>query len=58
MFAIVLQVSADVVSVLMEKSDTITLDLCTSLMPLLNTLLDSKMERYIMIICTLSILLA
>ncbi|XP_020115278.1 katanin p80 WD40 repeat-containing subunit B1 homolog isoform X2 [Ananas comosus] len=40
-------VSADVVSVLMEKSDTITLDLCTSLMPLLNTLLESKMERHL-----------
>ncbi|XP_073012627.1 katanin p80 WD40 repeat-containing subunit B1 homolog KTN80.4-like isoform X2 [Typha latifolia] len=40
-------VSADVLSVLMEKSDTITLELCTCLLPLLTSLLESKMDRHL-----------
>ncbi|KAJ6790587.1 katanin p80 WD40 repeat-containing subunit B1-like protein [Iris pallida] len=40
-------VSADVVSVLMEKSDVVTLDICTSLLPLLTSLLGSKMDRHL-----------
>lgn len=40
------QVSADVVSVLTEKAETITLDLCSCLLPLLTGLLDSQTERY------------
>jgi con80 domain of Katanin len=41
-----LQVSADVVSMLTEKAETITLDLCTCVLPLLAGLLDSQTERY------------
>ncbi|KAK1264838.1 hypothetical protein QJS04_geneDACA017906 [Acorus gramineus] len=33
-------------SVLREKSDVITLDICTCLLPPLTGLLDSQMERY------------
>lgn len=40
-------VSADVISHLMEKSDLITLDLCACLLPLLSSLLDSKMDRHL-----------
>ncbi|XP_020094292.1 katanin p80 WD40 repeat-containing subunit B1 homolog [Ananas comosus] len=40
-------VSADVVSVLMEKSDIITLDLCTSLLPLITGLLESRFDRHL-----------
>ncbi|KAJ0428237.1 putative katanin p80 subunit [Helianthus annuus] len=39
-------VTADIVSLLTEKIDTITLDVCSSLLPLLNSLLDSDMDRY------------
>ncbi|KAK8963240.1 hypothetical protein KSP40_PGU003158 [Platanthera guangdongensis] len=42
-------VSADVISRLMEKTDLITLDLCASLLPLLSSLLDSKMDRHLCI---------
>ncbi|KAJ4773730.1 hypothetical protein LUZ62_062552 [Rhynchospora pubera] len=40
-------VSADVVSVITEKADTITLDLCTCLLPLLAGLLESQTERHL-----------
>jgi len=40
-----LQVSADVVSVLIEKSDIVTLDISTTLLPLLTSLLGSDMDR-------------
>ncbi|XP_052205024.1 katanin p80 WD40 repeat-containing subunit B1 homolog KTN80.4 isoform X2 [Diospyros lotus] len=39
-------VLADVVSFLMEKPDVITLDICSSLLPLLTGLLDSNMDRH------------
>ncbi|MQL93546.1 hypothetical protein Taro_026192 [Colocasia esculenta] len=42
-------VSADVISALMDKSDTVNLDLCTSLLPLLTNLLQSKMDRHVTI---------
>ncbi|RWW31242.1 hypothetical protein GW17_00004132 [Ensete ventricosum] len=42
----IMQVSADVLSSLMDKSDIITLDICTALLPLLTSLLESKMDRY------------
>ncbi|XP_065025379.1 katanin p80 WD40 repeat-containing subunit B1 homolog KTN80.4-like isoform X3 [Musa acuminata AAA Group] len=42
-----LQVSADVLSSLMDKSDIITLDICTALLPLLTSLLESKMDRHL-----------
>ncbi|KAJ0963162.1 hypothetical protein J5N97_028284 [Dioscorea zingiberensis] len=38
-------VSTDVISVLAAKVDIITLDLCTCLLPLLTSLLESKMDR-------------
>ncbi|KAL6844355.1 hypothetical protein ACP4OV_026028 [Aristida adscensionis] len=40
-------VSADMASVLMERSETITLDLCTSILPVLTDLLDSKTDRHL-----------
>ncbi|GJN26025.1 hypothetical protein PR202_gb13922 [Eleusine coracana subsp. coracana] len=40
-------VSADVASVLMEKSETITLDLCTSILPVATELLESKTDRHL-----------
>lgn len=40
-------VSADVISILTDKSDTITLDICTCLLPLLTSLLDSKIDRHL-----------
>ncbi|KAF2936536.1 katanin p80 WD40 repeat-containing subunit B1 homolog KTN80.4 [Oryza sativa Japonica Group] len=40
-------VSADVASVLMEKSETITLDLCTVILPVLTDLLESKTDRHL-----------
>ncbi|XP_073014477.1 katanin p80 WD40 repeat-containing subunit B1 homolog KTN80.4-like isoform X1 [Typha latifolia] len=40
-------VSADVTSALMEKSDTITLDICSCLLPLLTGLLESRTERHL-----------
>nr|CAB3486175.1 unnamed protein product [Digitaria exilis] len=40
-------VSADMASVLMEKSETITLDLCTSLLPVVTDLLESKTDRHL-----------
>ncbi|XP_076921952.1 katanin p80 WD40 repeat-containing subunit B1 homolog KTN80.4-like [Bidens hawaiensis] len=39
-------VTADIISLLTEKIDTITLDVCSSLLPLLNSLLDSDMDRH------------
>ncbi|KAL9324642.1 hypothetical protein ACSQ67_009499 [Phaseolus vulgaris] len=39
-------VIADVVSIIMEKIDIITLDICTGLLPLLTHLLQSEMERH------------
>lgn len=42
-------VSSDIMSVLMEKSDIITLELCTCLLPLLSCLLDSKIDRHLCI---------
>jgi len=40
-----MQVQADVISVLMEKMEILTLDLLASLLPVLTGLLDSKTER-------------
>uniref|UniRef100_A0ACD5WMJ5 Uncharacterized protein n=1 Tax=Avena sativa TaxID=4498 RepID=A0ACD5WMJ5_AVESA len=40
-------VSADMASVLMEKSETITLDLCTTVLPVLADLLESKIDRHV-----------
>ncbi|TKW23886.1 hypothetical protein SEVIR_3G016300v4 [Setaria viridis] len=40
-------VSADMASVLMEKSETITLDLCTSILPVVTDLLESKTDRHL-----------
>lgn len=42
---ILLQVQADVMSVLMEKMEILNLDLFLCLLPMLMGLLDSKMER-------------
>ncbi|XP_042417942.1 katanin p80 WD40 repeat-containing subunit B1 homolog KTN80.3-like isoform X2 [Zingiber officinale] len=39
-------VSSDVVDNLKDKSDLITLEICTSLLPLLTSLLESKMDRH------------
>ncbi|XP_047154234.1 katanin p80 WD40 repeat-containing subunit B1 homolog KTN80.4-like isoform X1 [Vigna umbellata] len=39
-------VIADVVSIILEKIDIITLDICTGLLPLLTDLLQSEMERH------------
>ncbi|XP_047320142.1 katanin p80 WD40 repeat-containing subunit B1 homolog KTN80.4-like isoform X2 [Impatiens glandulifera] len=39
-------VLADVVSFLMEKPEAVTLEICTCLLPLLNLLLESKMDRH------------
>lgn len=39
-------VTADIVSLLTGKIDTITLDICSSLLPLLGSLLDSDMDRH------------
>ncbi|CAJ2648706.1 unnamed protein product [Trifolium pratense] len=40
-------VQADVISVLMEKMEILTLDLLSSLLPVLTGLLDSKTERHV-----------
>ncbi|OEL15343.1 Katanin p80 WD40 repeat-containing subunit B1-like protein [Dichanthelium oligosanthes] len=40
-------VSADIASVLMEKTETITLDLCTSILPVITDLLESKTDRHL-----------
>ncbi|XP_074579055.1 katanin p80 WD40 repeat-containing subunit B1 homolog KTN80.4-like [Curcuma longa] len=40
-------VSADVLCSLKDKSDVITLDICTSLLPLLTNLLESKRDRHL-----------
>ncbi|XP_062184429.1 katanin p80 WD40 repeat-containing subunit B1 homolog KTN80.4-like isoform X2 [Phragmites australis] len=40
-------VSADMASVLMEKNETITLDLCTSILPVVTDLLESKTDRHL-----------
>ena len=42
---ILVQVQADVISVLMEKMDILNLDLFSCLLPVLLGLLDSKIER-------------
>lgn len=42
-----MQVSADVVSIWTEKSDNITLDIFTCLLPVLTSLLESKVDRYV-----------
>ncbi|OVA10761.1 WD40 repeat [Macleaya cordata] len=42
-------VIADVISILTTKADIITLDLCTCLLPLLTSLLESKMDRHLAI---------
>ncbi|CAK9159882.1 unnamed protein product [Ilex paraguariensis] len=39
-------VLADVISLLAEKTDIITLDICTCLLPLLTGLLESGMDRH------------
>lgn len=40
-----MQVQADVISVLVEKMEILTLDLFSCLLPVLTGLLDSKIER-------------
>ncbi|KAF7005306.1 hypothetical protein CFC21_020432 [Triticum aestivum] len=40
-------VCADMASVLMEKSEAITLDLCTTILPVLADLLESKTDRHV-----------
>nr|XP_010940397.1 katanin p80 WD40 repeat-containing subunit B1 homolog isoform X2 [Elaeis guineensis] len=40
-------VSADVVSIWTEKSDNVTLDIFTCLLPVLTSLLESKMDRHL-----------
>ncbi|XP_030507289.1 katanin p80 WD40 repeat-containing subunit B1 homolog KTN80.4 isoform X2 [Cannabis sativa] len=40
-------VVADVVSIMAEKIDIVTLDICTCLLPLLSGLLESNMDRHI-----------
>ncbi|XP_024027095.1 katanin p80 WD40 repeat-containing subunit B1 homolog [Morus notabilis] len=40
-------VAADVVSIMTEKIDIVTLDICTCLLPLLSGLLESDMDRHI-----------
>ncbi|MED6182782.1 hypothetical protein PIB30_031886 [Stylosanthes scabra] len=42
-----MQVQADVISVLVEKMEILTLDLFSSLLPVLIGLLDSKTERHV-----------
>ncbi|KAH7692227.1 Katanin p80 WD40 repeat-containing subunit B1 protein [Dioscorea alata] len=42
-------VSADVISVFMGKVDIFTLELCTFLFPLLTSLLESKMDRHLLV---------
>ncbi|RWW31455.1 hypothetical protein GW17_00003912 [Ensete ventricosum] len=42
----IVQVSSDVLGCLKDKSDLVTLDICTSLLPLLTGLLESNMDRY------------
>lgn len=43
--SIMVQVQADVITVLLEKMDVLTLDLFSCLLPVLVGLLDSKTER-------------
>ncbi|XP_038971374.1 katanin p80 WD40 repeat-containing subunit B1 homolog KTN80.4-like isoform X2 [Phoenix dactylifera] len=38
-------VSADVISIWTEKSDNVSLDICSGLLPVLTSLLESKMDR-------------
>ncbi|THU71793.1 hypothetical protein C4D60_Mb04t05260 [Musa balbisiana] len=40
-------VSADVLGCLKDKGDIVTLDICTSLLPLLTCLLESNMDRHV-----------
>ncbi|CAM0901727.1 unnamed protein product [Alopecurus aequalis] len=40
-------VSADMASILMEKSEAITLDLCTTILPVLSDILESKTDRHV-----------
>lgn len=42
---VLIQVQADVISVLVDKMDVLTLDLFSCLLPVLVGLLDSKIER-------------
>jgi katanin p80 WD40 repeat-containing subunit B1 len=49
MIFLLLQVCADMASVLMEKSEAITLDLCTSILPVVTDLLESKSDRYFLL---------
>lgn len=42
---LVLQVLADVMSLLAEKTDVVTLDICSCLLPLLTGLVESDMDR-------------
>ncbi|KAL1184029.1 hypothetical protein V6Z11_A01G015300 [Gossypium hirsutum] len=44
-----LQVLADVMSIVTEKIDIVTLEICTSLLPLLSGLLGSDMDRHLSI---------
>ncbi|KQJ85290.1 katanin p80 WD40 repeat-containing subunit B1 homolog isoform X2 [Brachypodium distachyon] len=42
-------VSADMAGALMEKGETITLDLCTTILPVLADLLESKTDRHVVV---------
>ncbi|CAN1812448.1 Helicase-like transcription factor CHR28 [Linum perenne] len=44
-----LQVLADVTSIITERIDIVTLDICTFLLPVLTCLLESKMDRHLSI---------
>jgi predicted branched-subunit amino acid permease len=44
---LVLQVLVDVLSVLMERTELLTLEICCMLIPLLNGLLTSDQDRYL-----------
>jgi len=44
---LVLQVLVDVLSVLMERTELLTLEICCMLIPLLNGLLASDQDRYL-----------
>lgn len=43
------QVSADVLSVLMDKLDIINLDIFTFLIPILTSLMEGKVDRYVIV---------
>lgn len=42
----IMQVLADIVSILAEKPDIVTLDICTCVLPLLTSLLESEIDQY------------